>query len=351
MSRQALFVDLSNFYSCLLKPGLADDKVLRDYFLYWLYFDRLAVELTGEPSPVWIFYSGSRIGPSNTRIEGKFLKEYIERVNSLEGVTARDVNIPGDQRESAKYQCECGKEGFAEWISEKGIDSSLIVHLFDTMDAWDVAYLLSGDADYVPAVSSLRRRGKIVAGVGFSNASSALIRECYNYLDLSKTFIKEDILAFKIFKKEGVAYRWLREPVQSVTAAGSLLGSVTLTVGWRLESIRPGSYDSANKDFSRGNWSSVRFEIDACDIDMNQREKHLKELEAKFPDNIAISDYSNVKFCFAISPTASIGTERRLDEIKSQLKDCSIEEGGPEEMAFRTRYFRNEGKWEISKLK
>jgi uncharacterized LabA/DUF88 family protein len=60
------------------------------------------------------------------------------------------------------------------------------------MDSWDTAFLLSGDADFVPTVASLRRRGKIVIGVGFSDASSALVQECYQYIDIDKAFLKED---------------------------------------------------------------------------------------------------------------------------------------------------------------
>lgn len=93
------------------------------------------------------------------------------------------------------------------------MDAALTVHLFDTMDSWDVAYLLSGDADFVPAVRSLRRRGKIVIGVGFADASSALVRECYEYIDLSKVFLPTDVAAFALFKEDGIIKQWFSEPV------------------------------------------------------------------------------------------------------------------------------------------
>jgi len=200
MKTQALFVDLPNLYSHLLESGIDEPRQLRDYFLYWLDFDRLSQKLTDEFSSVWIFYSGRKFGPRANRIEGEYLDKYIDRTNSLKGVTAHDVDIEGKQRETAVYQCEkCGYQGVAQWESEKGIDASLTVHLFDTMDTWDVAYLLSGDADFVPVVASLRRRGKIVIGAGFSNRSTALVRECYDYIDLCDLFFREDIAAYHIF--------------------------------------------------------------------------------------------------------------------------------------------------------
>ena len=210
MSNKAIFIDLPNFYSRLLKSGLEDSRFLKDYFLDWLDFDILAGCLTDDYSGIWIFYSGNKIGPSSERIVGKELYDYIHRINSLKGVTARDVNIPGEQREPIKFKCEnCGNEGISEVLSEKGIDSSLAVHLFDTIDSWDTAYLLAGDADYVPVVASLRRRGKIVIGVGFSDASEALVRECYQYVNLEEFFLNQDILVYKLFKKNGIGQKWL----------------------------------------------------------------------------------------------------------------------------------------------
>ena len=187
MAGQAIFVDLPNFYSRLVASGIGEPRQLRDYFLDWFDFDRLARQIAGDYVPVWVFYSGLRFGPSDNRIDGTFLENFRDRTNRLQGVTARDVNIPGEQREPAKFTCDkCGKENVAEWRSEKGVDSSLTVHLFDTMDAWEVAYLLSGDADFVPVVSCLRRRGKIVVGAGFADASTALVRECFEYIDLKR---------------------------------------------------------------------------------------------------------------------------------------------------------------------
>lgn len=214
MTRNAFFVDLPNFYSRLLKSEIEEPRFLRDYFLNWLDLDLLARALSNSFSGIWVFYSGQRIGPSSERIEKEYLQRYIDRINKLKGVTACDVNIPGQQREPVDYTCEkCKYEGTTEAKSEKGVDAALTVHLFDTMDSWDVAYLLSGDADFVPAVKSLRRRGKIVIGAGFTGASSALIRECYEYVNLVETYILKDIAAYALFGKEGVVWKWFTEEV------------------------------------------------------------------------------------------------------------------------------------------
>ena len=118
MSNAALFIDLPNFYSRLLKSGMESPRFLRDYVLDWLDFDLLAGSLADECTGIWIFFSGDRVGPSSDRLTGKVLQEYIRRINALQGVTARDVNIPGEQREPISYKCEkCGYEGKSELLS------------------------------------------------------------------------------------------------------------------------------------------------------------------------------------------------------------------------------------------
>lgn len=213
MTRIALFVDLTNFYTQLVKSDiLGSPKDIRSYFTEWFDFGLLSQKLSGTISDVWIFHS-DKLGPKEARIDGKFLTDLINKLNSQKGVTARNVNIKGEQREPLKITCDnCNKNIDADWKSEKGIDSTLIVHLFDTMDSWDEAYLLSGDADFVPAVTSLRRRGKVIKGAGFpSKSSSALVRECFEYIDLMQEFICDDYYAYRFCKKDGILWEYLTD--------------------------------------------------------------------------------------------------------------------------------------------
>ena len=83
------------------------------------------------------------------RIEGDHLSAYIKRISRLNSVTPYDVNIPGEQREPFMTKCDCGKTVTGQWESEKGVDASLITHLFDTADSWDEAVLISGDVDII----------------------------------------------------------------------------------------------------------------------------------------------------------------------------------------------------------
>lgn len=291
MSSSALFVDLPNFYSELIRTGMISPKELREYFLHWFDFDRLAQFLTGETSNTWVFYSGGRLGPSDGRILDNDLTEFIKRSNARRGVTVRDVNIPGKQRESLNYKCpNCGHEELdVEWNSEKGIDASLIVHLFDTMDSWDAAYLVSGDADYVPAVASLRRRGKIVVGAGFPSVSPALVRECYDYIDLRDEFFGDDISAFMLCNPNGLLKKWMLN-VKPDTST-NLSETLTLNLSYYLNTDKYGN----NTDTGQ-----IRLEIrGTCDM-TEWRQDFSRMPKGKFEISVARGgNYIPVYFVFS----------------------------------------------------
>jgi len=348
MEGQALFVDLPNFYSHLLESGIDDARLLRDYFLYWLDFDRLAERLTRESSSVWIFYSGRRFGPRSNRIQDEYLDNYIERINSLRGVTARDVDIEGRQREYAKYECEkCGHQGVAQWESEKGIDASLTVHLFDTMDSWDVAYLLSGDADFVPAVASLRRRGKIVIGAGFGSRSSALVRECYDYVDLCNLFLKEDVFAYRVFSENGVAQRWLNDEVKS--KANNM--PLELAFEWQFLPEHVTDPDGRILRISRRGSGYQIYLTAEGPIDLESRLELLEELRCKYPDSIGEYNTERGRYQFFVSASAWAGVERRLEMFTSSLKNLQTYEAIRSERGFKVKYEYNPDteKYEVNK--
>lgn len=315
----ALFVDLPNFYSHLLESGIEEPRFLRDYFLYGLDFDLLANAIAGSFSGIWVFYSGRRFGPRENRIKENYLEDYIKRINSLRGVTARDVNIPSQQREITTYRCEkCGNEGVSQSESEKGIDASLTVHLFDTMDSWDTAYLLSGDADFVPAVASLRRRGKIVIGAGFPNVSAALVRECYDYVDLYQPFLREDVAAYAIFRPGGLAERWLTDEVRPKDEIprppDPLSSDAQLLVDWEGEV----SYGQDPDMFT----PTLKFGYKGL-IDLSERTQFMRELRDKPGWNIASRQDPNRGWTIYISQRGVESVNRKIEEFITRMRESS----------------------------
>ncbi len=58
-----------------------------------------------------------------------------------------------------------------KWLDEKGLDTSLAVDMVALQDNYDVAIVLSGDADSIPSIKHLKERNKHVAAVEFVNGS------------------------------------------------------------------------------------------------------------------------------------------------------------------------------------
>jgi uncharacterized LabA/DUF88 family protein len=65
---------------------------------------------------------------------------------------------------------ECGRwkvDFFHRSKSEKGLDARLAVDMLALMDSYDVAVVLSGDADSIPSINHVKRQDKQVATVEF----------------------------------------------------------------------------------------------------------------------------------------------------------------------------------------
>ena len=107
-----LFIDLPNLYGNLLNCNIDEDKNVREYFINWFDINLLSTLFGNKFGNTWVFYSDRRIGPKKARIDNEYLKSFIERINKLPGVSAFNVNIPGEQREPFKYKCDkCGNVG------------------------------------------------------------------------------------------------------------------------------------------------------------------------------------------------------------------------------------------------
>lgn len=207
--------DLPNFYNGLIAESSIGPTLIKAYFLDWLDLGLLASAINPDRNSsigTWVYYSDRMMGRNAARISREELVKFAQRQNLLLGTSAVDVGIRGKQGESFRFICErCGETNATQSESEKGIDSSLITHLFDTIDHWKTATIVSQDADYVPAVKALRRRGKLVFCAGFRNrASKDLIRECFEYKDIQHDFIATDLALFLLFKNDGLLNKFLK---------------------------------------------------------------------------------------------------------------------------------------------
>ena len=54
-----------------------------------------------------------------------------------------------------------------KWVEEKGLDTSLAVDMVALQDNYDVAVVMSGDADNIPSIRHMKGRSKHIASVEF----------------------------------------------------------------------------------------------------------------------------------------------------------------------------------------
>lgn len=58
------------------------------------------------------------------------------------------------------------------WVEEKGLDTALAVDMVALQDNYDVAVVVSGDADAIPSIRHLKERGKHIGAVEFVGGSA-----------------------------------------------------------------------------------------------------------------------------------------------------------------------------------
>ena len=188
--RAILFIDGSNFYHAARDIGVATSEL--DY-------QALAHKLVLERVCVGIRYYVGEVSGDLSRIvaQGKFLNNIrAQGVQVTLGRIERRMLAPNKNPVIMKlkeliedYQADL-REPFlgkleelcrtkSPQYTEKRVDVSIAVDMI--MMAYDVAYLLSADGDFVPAVEAVKSKGKKVFA-----ASPATGRELKNAVD---TFI------------------------------------------------------------------------------------------------------------------------------------------------------------------
>jgi hypothetical protein len=259
-------------------------------------------------------------------VEHEILAKYVDRINRLPGVTAYDVEIPGEQREPMTVICkECNNSNLVMWESEKGVDAALIVHLFDTQEAWDHAFLISGDADFTPAVRSLRRRGKLISGAGF-NASKALIRELHDFTNLTNAFVKADFAAYKMFSDGGVVEHWLTDPIELTPEHEGRLHVIT-RVKWADKCSTLGMDYSGGRPLLVQQSTSIIFEDEGL-FNLAGREKLLTEFANAFP---ALKWGERH---FLIEPSGWASVTRHLPDLARRFNGTIVDQAGLLEISF-----------------
>lgn len=124
-----------------------------------------------------------------------FLSRFMGWQVVQDGIANRHRAIEFRRAGASTYNLFDGKMG-----QEKAVDVMLATDMIMLKDIYDIAILVSGDQDYVPAVRRIKDAGKIVVNVAFQTKAGDLLpggaRRLHNLTDSSIAIQYSDLIQF-----------------------------------------------------------------------------------------------------------------------------------------------------------
>jgi len=168
MNKVAVFIDGNNFYFGLRKL-YGKNKSLKDFN-----FEKFAQFLAGKNEVVSIYYYNALLDKENDPKKYNSQKEFFEELKKIP-----NFNL-----------VLTGTNNFYYIIKEDDINMAVDMVENAWENKFDMAILVSGDGDFVPAVRSVKKKNKIVKNVYFKDSSSRNLKNfCDESLELNKDII------------------------------------------------------------------------------------------------------------------------------------------------------------------
>ena len=178
MERVAVFIDGNNFYFGLRKL-FGKEKRLKNFK-----FNKFAKFLVKKRELSGIYYYNARLDKNFNQNKFKSQKDFYKRLR----------NIPKFHLVLCRLLKRNIKGTNKHYYIIKEDDIHMAVDMVDgsAYNIFDVAILVSGDGDFVPAVHSIKNRNKKVENVYFRGSSSRNLKQhCDNSLELSKDILEK----------------------------------------------------------------------------------------------------------------------------------------------------------------
>jgi hypothetical protein len=218
-----VFNDIGRFFEG------ADRTNLQAYVRNWFDVDRLVNASLSQNVRLdpWrdlgivVFHSRKRLGEQNDpySITGEAALEFWARQGAATNTAAMLVDVPG---------APSGKD--------VGMDISIVVYLFETAERWEAAVLFTNDADFAPAVWSLRRRGKrVYCSSPARNLALPLVQSCQSFLPWDVQFLRADRALFTFLSPAGPLDRFLEHRIVKDARPPKIVcsgGGLQLTPGY-----------------------------------------------------------------------------------------------------------------------
>ena len=173
MKRVAIFIDGNNFYFGLRKL-YGKDKNLKNFD-----FENFAQFLAGKNEVVKIYYYNALLDKEHNSEKYESQKKFFERLRKIPHfhlVLCKLLKRNITDTDKFYYIIKEDDINMAVDMVENACDNN-----------FDIAVLVSGDGDFVPAVRSVKKKNKFVKNVYFKNSSSRNLKIfCDESLELTK---------------------------------------------------------------------------------------------------------------------------------------------------------------------
>ena len=177
MKRVSIFIYGNNFYFGLRKI-YGESTVLKKFN-----FEKFVNFLVEENELVKVFYYNALLDKERDFYKFKNQKEFFNRLNRIP-----KFNVVLCKLLKRKFD----DNKFYYIIKEDDINMAVDMVEGACDNEYDLAILVSGDGDFVPAVRSVKRKGKSVKNVYFKNSSSKNLKSfCNESLELNKEILDD----------------------------------------------------------------------------------------------------------------------------------------------------------------
>lgn len=210
----SVFFDGKNFYSGYRDSG-ATRRVDFPKLARWLVQKAGGTVLAGCH-----YYTGIETGPGADAEGQKKLAAFLKGLEVQPGYFVYRF-----ERKARTWRCDkCGES--VRFTQEKEVDTTMVADILRlaAVNAFDVAVLVSGDADHAPAVEGVRALGKIiyVASWGLKGMSGRLRKAAFDHLDLLRGLDE--------FGQDFPSATMVPVPTPAVTNGGGAIQSATVAV-------------------------------------------------------------------------------------------------------------------------
>lgn len=155
--RAMIFIDGSNLYHNLKRYHLKTT------------FEQIISKLETKREILGIFYYTALLDKSFDEEGYKNHKKFLDKIRKIPQFNVVLCNL-------RKIILEDGSVDFAIKGDDVYLATDLIKGAYE--DLYDVAVIVSGDADFIPAINLIKKKGKKVINAFFPKSSSYLLRNC-----------------------------------------------------------------------------------------------------------------------------------------------------------------------------